>query len=82
MESPVYCKGNAGMFTHNESPTDRDIRIALAVVLLITTIFFVHGFWGIITGVLAVVFGVTAATGFCPLYRIFGISTCSPESRN
>jgi hypothetical protein len=41
-------------------------------------------FGGVLTGVLgyvaiavAVIFGFTIATGFCPLYTIFGISTCA-----
>ena len=32
--------------------------------------------WGIVLLVVAVVMVVTAAVGFCPLYRLFGISTC------
>ena len=31
--------------------------------------------------VVAAVMLVTAAVGFCPLYRVFGISTCSVESK-
>ena len=37
---------------------------------------------GIILAVVGVVMLVTAAVGFCPLYRVFGISTCKvPASR-
>ena len=42
---------------------------------------------GIVLFVVAAVMLVTAAVGFCPLYRLFGISTCkvpassSPRSK-
>ena len=37
---------------------------------------------GIVLAVVAVVLGVTAATGFCPLYRVFGLSTCPVRTTN
>ena len=63
--------------TTNESGVDRIIRLVLAVAL-------VAGAWaagfgsvlGIVLLVLAAVLVVTAAVGFCPLYRVFGLSTC------
>ncbi len=36
---------------------------------------------GIALAAVAVVLGVTAAAGFCPLYRLFGISTCRVPAR-
>ena len=37
---------------------------------------------GIILAVVGAVMLVTAAVGFCPLYRVFGISTCKvPQTR-
>jgi hypothetical protein len=67
----------------NESNVDRTVRGLVGAVLLIA---WVAGWW---TGTLAVVLGVvgivllaTAAAGFCPLYRVFGISTCAvPQKR-
>jgi hypothetical protein len=63
--------------TTNESTLDRGIRAIIAVAALIGA--FVVGF-GSVLGVVLVVVGaimaVTAAVGFCPLYRVFGISTC------
>lgn len=57
--------------------TDKIIRIAIAAV--VTTLFFMHiltGTLGIILLILAGVFVLTSLVGFCPLYRIFGVSTC------
>lgn len=64
--------------SHNENTTDRIIRIVLALVLLALILTqTVTGTLAIVFGVLGVVFVATAAMGFCPLYRLFGISTCA-----
>lgn len=63
--------------TTNESSTDRIIRAVAAVVAIVVA--FVTGpssVLGIVLLVVAAVLLVTAAVGFCPLYRIFGMSTC------
>ena len=60
----------------NVSNVDRIIRLVLAVVFFGAA--FAVGFGtigGIILAVLGVVMVVTAAIGFCPLYRLFGLST-------
>ena len=53
----------------NESRDDRILRVVLGVVLI--------GLGGVgllsIPGVIALVTGVV---GFCPLYKVLGISTC------
>lgn len=55
---------------------DRAIRILLALVLVsLYASGIVTGTIGIISLVLAVVFGATAIIRFCPLYLPFGIST-------
>jgi hypothetical protein len=67
----------------NESNVDRTVRALVGAVLLIAWVA------GWLTGTLAVVLGVvgivllaTAAMGFCPLYRVLGISTCAvPQKR-
>lgn len=59
----------------NESSTDRLIRIVLAVVFVVLAVKFT-GALSVVMWVLAAVMAVTAAVGFCPLYRLFGISTC------
>jgi hypothetical protein len=60
----------------NVSNVDRVIRLVLAVVFFGAA--FAVGFgtvFGIILAVLGVVMVATAAMGFCPLYRLFGLST-------
>jgi Inner membrane protein YgaP-like, transmembrane domain len=60
----------------NMGTIDRVLRIILAVVV---GIFYftgsISGTAAIVLGVFAVIFLVTGATGFCPLYAPFGIST-------
>lgn len=67
----------------NESSIDRGIRVVVAVVAAIAA--YLVGFGsivGIILLVVAAVMLVTAAVGFCPLYRVFGISTCKvPQNK-
>lgn len=61
----------------NMSSTDRIIRVILAVVMAI--LYFtgtVTGTLGIVMLVLGGVFVLTSLISFCPLYAIFGISTC------
>lgn len=61
----------------NMSSTDRIIRIIISVIMV--TLYFtniVGGTVGIIFLVLAGVFTLTSIISFCPLYAIFGISTC------
>ena len=66
----------------NESNVDRIIRAVAGIVLLYL------GFGGILAGGLAIVADVvglvllvTGAIGFCPLYRIVGLSTCPTPKR-
>jgi hypothetical protein len=66
----------------NVGPTDKIIRLVLAVAAAIGA--FVTGASstvGIILLVVAVVLAVTAFVGFCPLYRIVGVNTCSTDRR-
>ena len=60
----------------NESNMDRIIRLivaALIVILYLTGV--VSGWLGIVLLVVALVLAVTAAVGFCPLYKLLGIKT-------
>ncbi|WP_164930872.1 YgaP family membrane protein [Aquifex aeolicus] len=52
---------------------DRIIRVILAVIFLYLA--FTNGglYW--ILGIIGIVFIVTSAIGFCPLYKILGIRT-------
>lgn len=66
----------------NESNLDRGIRAVIAVAAVIGA--FAVGLssvLGIVLLVVAVVMAVTAASGFCPLYRVLGLSTCPVPSR-
>jgi zinc transporter ZupT len=60
----------------NTSKADRIIRVIIAIAAVIGA--FAVGassVFGIILLVVAAVMLVTAAIGFCPLYRLFGLST-------
>ncbi|MHB0928115.1 MAG: YgaP family membrane protein [Candidatus Nanopelagicales bacterium] len=60
----------------NESNLDRIIRVVLGLVVLIVAFSVgASSALGIVLLVVAVVLLVTAAVGFCPLYRLLGLST-------
>ena len=63
--------------------TDRSTRLVSGTAAVFGA--FAVGFGsvgGITLAVVGAVMLVTAAVGFCPLYRVFGISTCKvPASR-
>ncbi len=52
---------------------DRVIRIILAVVFLYLAITNGGLYW--ILGIIGIVFLVTSAIGFCPLYKVIGFRT-------
>jgi len=61
----------------NMSSADRVIRLTISAILI--ALYFTNvamGTIGIILLVLAGVFTLTSFIGFCPLYALFGISTC------
>lgn len=61
----------------NEGTADRSIRALLGFVAAVAGLAVgVGSLPGIVLLVLAGILLVTAAIGFCPLYRMFGISTC------
>ncbi len=61
----------------NEGTADRSIRALLGVVAVVAAVLVgIGSLPGIVLLVLAGILLVTAAVGFCPLYRVFGISTC------
>lgn len=63
--------------SRNESGLDRIIRVVIAIAAVAGAA--AVGFGSVGAWILLVVAGimlVTAVTGFCPLYRVFGISTC------
>ncbi len=60
----------------NMGTADKVIRIILA--LLVIVFYFtgdLSGLAAIILGIVALIFLVTSFTGFCPLYKLFNVST-------
>jgi len=66
---------NKNMFKSNESKLDQQIRIGIGVLSLILGLFVFTGTLQIVAIVVALVATVTGLTGFCALYKLFGIST-------
>ncbi len=62
---------------HNMGKADRIARVLLAAIMAI--LYFsgtVTGTLGIIFLLVAAIFLLTSLIGFCPLYTLFGFSTC------
>ena len=70
--------GKENFMNKNVSNTDRIIRLVIAVVaaVLAFTVTSPGTVWGIILIIVAIAMVVTAAIGWCPIYRVFGLSTC------
>ena len=67
------------MFKKNESAVDRIIRAIAGIVILLIGIYEVKSLavLGIILIIVGAVLIITAITGFCLLYTLLGISTCT-----
>ena len=63
--------------TRNEGNLDRILRLVLGIILLSLVFVGPKTMWGLI-GIIPL---ATAFIGWCPLYAIFGISTC-PMSKS
>lgn len=61
----------------NEHTVDRAIRIVLGIALLSLTVVGPKSLYGLI-GIVPLVTGIV---GFCPLYRIIGVSTCAAPQK-
>lgn len=60
----------------NESTVDRIIRAVVGVLALVGAVALgLSTVGGILLLVVGGILAVTAVTGFCPLYRLFGLST-------
>lgn len=55
---------------------DRSIRAVLGLLLVASGLYYDMWFWAV-----GVVFLLTAAFRWCPLYRLFGVSTCEVRSK-
>ncbi len=63
--------------TRNMGVVDRVVRILVAALIAYLYVSGTIGGWlALVLGVIAVVFVVTSAIGFCPGYVPFKISTC------
>ena len=54
----------------NVGKSDRSVRIVIGVLIAVAGIYF-KSWWGIV----AILPLVTAFTGFCPFYKVLGITT-------
>jgi len=61
----------------NEGTLDRGIRIVIGLALLSLTVVGPKSMLGLI-GIIPI---VTGAIGFCPIYKVLGLSTCPMPSR-
>lgn len=64
----------------NMGTVDRIIRLVLATIIVL--LFFsekISGTFGIVLMALAIIFILTSVIGFCPLYTLFGFSSCSKK---
>ena len=57
----------------NEAGWDRAARVVIGLVVLSLTVTGPHSMWGM----LGLVPLLTGVFGFCPLYRLLGVSTCA-----
>lgn len=66
----------------NLGGTDRAIRAVLGLAGIASWVFgWLGGTWAIVIGLVGVVLFLTAAFGFCPLYRVLGIATAPRTHR-
>jgi hypothetical protein len=64
----------------NMGTADKTIRLLVAAVIAV--LYFtgnISGTLGIVLLVVAIVFALTSFMSFCPLYKPFGINTCSKK---
>ncbi|MCU0361098.1 MAG: DUF2892 domain-containing protein [Bacteroidia bacterium] len=67
----------------NMGTADRIIRLLIAAIIaLIYYSGIVTGTLGIVLLILALVFVATSFISFCPLYAMFGISTCPVKKQD
>jgi hypothetical protein len=64
------------MFTTNEGTIDRGVRLATGLILLALVFTALAGIWQIVAALVGLILLATGAIGVCPLYALFGISTC------
>ena len=66
----------------NEGNIDRIVRVVVAVAALVGAAAVGLGtVGGIVLLAAAAIMAVTAAVGFCPIYRVIGVSTCPLDTK-
>ncbi len=65
-----------GFFARNEHNVERVVRVILGLALLSLVFMGPKTYWGLI-GIVPL---VTGLLGTCPLYSIFGVSTCPRDA--
>lgn len=63
------------MFIQNESDLDKNIRLAVGAISMLLGIFALTGTLQVVALVVGVLGIFTGLTGFCLLYKLFGIKT-------
>lgn len=66
----------------NMGTTDKTVRVIIAVIIAI--LYFSNvltGVLGVVLLVLAGVFVLTSLISFCPLYTLFGLTTCPTDEK-
>ncbi len=61
----------------NEGNLDRVLRVVVGVVVLSLTFVGPRSLWGLV-GIVPL---LTGLVGFCPLYRLVGVSTCAVPAK-
>jgi len=67
----------AKLFPANEHPLERALRVAVGLVVLSLVVVGPKTPWGL----LGIVPLLTGLLGSCPLYTLFGISTCRTRTK-
>lgn len=62
----------------NEGKWDRIARVIVGLGLLSLTVLGPQTLWGLV-GLVPLITGIV---GFCPLYKVFGLSTCPLSSKH
>jgi uncharacterized membrane protein len=65
----------------NMGSSDRIIRLTIAIAAFVA--YFtgaLTGTLGIVALVVGVIFALTSTVSFCPLYTIFGVTTCKTKN--
>lgn len=61
--------------TVNEGTIDRIVRVVIGIALLSLVFVGPQTMWGLV-GIVPLLTGIV---GFCPAYKLFGLSTCPDE---